>query len=82
MEYADGLDSPTADLRNVGPDGAPDGLVAAVFMRHFVGDVPWAHIDIAGTAWSERDAGWCTRGCTGFGTRTLIETARGFATPV
>ncbi len=53
--------------------GYGDGgaITAALFLAEFVGDVPWAHIDIAGTAQSEGDRGWMTEGCTGFGARLL-----------
>src|SRR5690606_23606451 len=48
-EYRKQLDSETADLQNVG--GRPAGTItAAVFLKEFVGDVPWAHLDVAGTA--------------------------------
>lgn len=75
--YRTQLDSPIADLRNLG--GANAGAItAALFLSEFVGDVPWAHIDIAGTAQSTGDAGWQTAGCTGFGARLLIQLAHDF----
>jgi len=46
-----------------------------------VGDTPWAHLDIAGTMQSDADDSWRSKGATGYGTRILIEVARGF-TPV
>jgi leucyl aminopeptidase len=59
-EYAEGLKSPFADLGNVG--GRPAGSVtAAKFLQAFVGDLPWAHLDIAGTAWK----GGAAKGATG-----------------
>jgi leucyl aminopeptidase len=42
-----------------------------LFLRHFVGDVPWAHLDIAGPARAPSDDGMFTRGATGFGARLL-----------
>jgi leucyl aminopeptidase len=78
--YRKELDSTVADLRNLG--GANAGAItAALFLAEFVGDVPWAHIDIAGTAQSGGDAGWQTAGCTGFGARLLAELAVGFTPP-
>ena len=71
------LDSTVADLKNLG--GANAGAItAALFLAEFVGDVPWAHIDIAGTAQSTGDAGWQTAGCTGFGARLLAQLAIDF----
>jgi leucyl aminopeptidase len=75
--YRGELDSTVADLRNLG--GANAGAItAALFLAEFVGEVPWAHIDIAGTAQSTGDSGWMTAGCTGFGARLLLELALGF----
>ena len=73
--YRDSLDSPVADLRNVGdPDTHYSGgsIVAALFLREFVGDVPWAHLDIAGPARADADEDEITKGPTGFGVRTLL----------
>ena len=72
------LDSNVADMKNVG--GAFGGaILAALFLSEFVGDTPWAHLDIAGTMNSETDEGWLSRGATGFGTRLLIQLAIDFA---
>lgn len=76
--YRKHLDSPSADMRNVAPPGIPDGLIAALFIHSFTEGVPWGHIDIAGTAWSNSEGGWHAEGCTGFGTRLLSEFAGGF----
>jgi leucyl aminopeptidase len=78
--YRKELESPVADLKNLG--GANAGAITAgLFLAEFVGDVPWAHIDIAGTAQSTGDAGWQTAGCTGFGARLLVELAAQFSAP-
>jgi leucyl aminopeptidase len=78
--YRKELDSTVADLRNLG--GANAGAItAALFLAEFVGDTPWAHIDIAGTAQSTGDAGWQTAGCTGFGARLLLQLAVDFERP-
>jgi leucyl aminopeptidase len=64
-------------MKNVGgPYGG--AIVAALFLAEFVGDTPWAHLDIAGPMDSDSDDGWLTKGATGYGTRTLIELALGF----
>lgn len=78
--YRGYLDSPIADLRNIGGEHA-GALTAALFLAEFVGDVPWAHFDIAGPAQCDAGAGWRTAGGTGFGTRLLIELALGFGAP-
>ncbi|MGH9248009.1 MAG: leucyl aminopeptidase, partial [Acidimicrobiales bacterium] len=78
--YRKELDSTVADLKNLG--GANAGAItAALFLAEFVGDVSWAHVDIAGTAQSAGDAGWQTAGCTGFGARLLAQLALDFAAP-
>jgi leucyl aminopeptidase len=76
-EYRKLLDSQVADMKNVGgPYGG--SITAALFLKEFVGDTPWAHLDIAGTMNADSDDGWLSRGATGFGTRLLIELATTF----
>jgi len=71
------LDSQVADMRNIGgPHGG--AITAALFLNEFVGDVPWAHLDIAGPMAADGDDGWLSKGATGFGTRLLIDLALGF----
>jgi len=61
-----------ADLKNSAGRGA-GACTAAAFLKHFVGKAKWAHLDIAGTAWGDRDEGYRRRGATGFGVRLLLE---------
>jgi leucyl aminopeptidase len=71
------LDSDVADVKNVGgPHGG--AITAAVFLSEFVGEAPWAHLDIAGPMKVDADDSWRSRGATGFGTRLLIELATSF----
>jgi leucyl aminopeptidase len=78
--YRHELNSPVADMRNLG--GANGGAItAALFLEHFVGGLPWAHIDIAGTAQSFADTLWHTAGCSGFGARMLVQVACDFTAP-
>jgi leucyl aminopeptidase len=78
--YRRELDSPVADIRNLG--GANAGATtAALFLEEFVGGTPWAHIDIAGTAHADAAGSWRTAGGTGFGARLLAELAVGFRAP-
>ena len=73
-EYDEQLRSETADLANVG--GRPGGAcTAAAFLKAFAGDVPWAHVDIAGTAWTEKASAVQAQGATGVMVRTLAELA-------
>jgi len=70
--YKAGLKSPVADLKNTGP--RPGGsITAALFLQDFVTKgLPWAHLDIAGTVWSDKGRGQDPAGATGFGVRTLV----------
>ena len=71
------LDSNVADMKNVGgPYGG--AITAALFLSEFVGDTPWAHLDIAGPMNADGDDGWMSRGATGFSTRLLIDLAVNF----
>jgi leucyl aminopeptidase len=78
--YRKFLDSNVADMKNVGgPYGG--AITAALFLNEFTGDVPWAHLDIAGPMNVDGDDGWLSRGATGYGTRLLIELAMKFKRP-
>ena len=71
-EYAEQIKSEVADLKNIG--GRPAGTItAAAFLQHFAKDYRWAHIDIAGTAWQEKNSDYRPAGATGFGVRLLVE---------
>ncbi|MBI4526289.1 MAG: leucyl aminopeptidase [Deltaproteobacteria bacterium] len=71
-EYREEIKSSIADIKNIG--GSSGGaIMAALILQEFVGDVPWAHLDIAGPAFSEKDGLMCPRGGTGFGVRTLVQ---------
>ncbi|MBT8395466.1 MAG: leucyl aminopeptidase [Gemmatimonadetes bacterium] len=74
-EYREQLDSTVADMKNVG--GRPAGTItAATFLKEFVGDVPWAHLDIAGTAYGDGKISYLRKGGYGAPTRTLLEWIR------
>ena len=74
------LDSDVADMKNVGgPYGG--AITAAVFLSEFVGETPWAHLDIAGPMKVDSDESWRSKGATGYGTRLLIELATTFTKP-
>ena len=73
-DYADLLKSQTADLVNVNEARKAGSIVAAEFLKRFTGDVPWAHLDIAGTAF-ESGRAYTPKGGSGFGVRLLVELA-------
>ncbi|MBW8733390.1 MAG: leucyl aminopeptidase [Asticcacaulis sp.] len=70
-QYEKQIDSKIADIRNIG--GRPAGsITAALFLQRFVNNLPWAHLDIAPTAWTnEQRIPTVPEGATGFGVRTL-----------
>jgi leucyl aminopeptidase len=71
------LDSVVADMKNVGGPYA-GATTAAIFLSEFVGDVPWVHLDIAGTMSVDSDSGWKSKGSTGYGARLLIDLTTNF----
>ncbi|MEI2776932.1 MAG: M17 family metallopeptidase [Tetrasphaera sp.] len=73
-DYRPALDSPVADIAQMGPLGKPAGgaIMAALFLQEFAGEVPWVHLDIAGPGRSETDTGIVHVGATGYGARGLL----------
>jgi leucyl aminopeptidase len=71
-KYFEGLKSGIADMKNTGP--RPGGsITAALFLKQFVKETPaWAHLDIAGPVWADKENGYNGSGATGFGVRTLV----------
>jgi leucyl aminopeptidase len=73
-EYGEQLRSDIADVMNTG--GRPAGAcTAAMFLKEFAGNVPWAHLDVAGTAWADEARPWMPKGASGVAVRTLTELA-------
>ncbi len=71
-EYRDQIKSDYADIKNSG--GRPAATItAAWFLREFVGDVPWVHLDVAGTAYGDGKLSYLTKGSTGAPTRLFVE---------
>ncbi len=64
------IDSDAADVKNIG-DGGAGSITGAQFIQRFVNKVPWAHLDIAGVAWSKKDTPTVPKGGTSFGVRLL-----------
>ena len=78
--YRKMLNSVVADMRNIGGPYAGT-ITASIFLSEFVGEVPWAHLDIAGPMKVDSDDGIYSKGATGFGTRLLIDVACNFTLP-
>ncbi len=76
-EYKDLVKGSYGDLRNIGSPGAGAGTItAAAFLGRFAGDTPWAHLDIAGTAWGVRKRDYYRGGAFGVGVRLLLRLLR------
>jgi len=73
-DYDNALKSSIADLKNIAAPGVGAGTITgAAFLKAFAGDAPWAHIDIAGTAWLGEDKPYTPKGASGFGVRLLLD---------
>jgi leucyl aminopeptidase len=71
-KYFEGLKSVVADMKNTGPR-AGGSITAALFLKQFVKETPWAHLDIAGPVWTEKENGYNSPGATGYGVRMLVQ---------
>lgn len=71
-EYREHIKSQVADIKNVGQRGEAGATAGAIFLKEFVGDVPWAHLDIAGVAWRTHDTSFAHSGATGFGVLLMM----------
>ncbi|VVM05523.1 leucyl aminopeptidase [Methylacidimicrobium cyclopophantes] len=70
-EFEDAIRSDVALVKNVSGTREGGGSVGAAFIRHWIGDTPWVHLDIAGPAWTNRELPYLEKGVTGFGVRLL-----------
>jgi leucyl aminopeptidase len=76
-EYGDMIRSNIADIMNTG--GRWGGAItAAMFLKEFVEDIPWLHLDIAGTAWMEENKSWIAKGPSGIAVRSLVEWVKSY----
>jgi leucyl aminopeptidase len=71
-EYSKQIKSDIADIKNIGPRGKAGTIMGAVFIQEFVDKAKWAHLDIAGTAWSDENKPHQGKGPTGVAIKTLI----------
>lgn len=81
-DYEGHVKSDVADVKNIGTNFG-GSITAAAFLKRFVGDAKWAHLDVAGTCWTEKGAGdlkqeYHAKGATGVGVRLLTEFLRGY----
>jgi leucyl aminopeptidase len=74
-EYSKQIESDVADIKNIGGKGAGT-ITAAAYLQNFVGDTPWVHLDIAGTAWEYTEKTYIPKGPSGIGVRLLLEIIR------
>jgi leucyl aminopeptidase len=74
-EFTESIKGKYGDISNLGEAGAAGSIAGAEFLKHFVGETPWVHIDIAGTAWGMK-RNYVGNGASGFGVRLLVELAR------
>jgi leucyl aminopeptidase len=77
-DYREMIKSGIADIQNVGTGKGGGATVGAMFIKEFIGDTPWIHLDIAGTAWQDDVKPWNAKGATGVGVRTLVDLAMKF----
>ena len=70
-KYFEGLKSPIADMKNTGPR-AGGSITATLFLKQFIKETPWAHLDVAGPVWADKESGVNNAGATGFPVRTLV----------
>ena len=78
-EYKDQIKSSIADIMNTGATRWGGAINAAMFLKEFVEDTPWIHLDIAGVAWTEEAKPWIAKGPSGIAMRTLAEWVRTYA---
>ena len=69
--YDRAIDSDIADMKNIAGDRYAGSSIGGQFLKRFVKDTPWAHLDIAGMAWTKKDKATCPKGATGYGVRLL-----------
>jgi leucyl aminopeptidase len=79
-EYKEQIKSSIADIMNTGATRWGGAINAAMFLKEFVEDTPWIHLDIAGVAWTEEAKPWIAKGPSGIAVRTLTEWVRTYAT--
>jgi leucyl aminopeptidase len=77
-EYREQIKSQIADIMNTGGSRWGGATTAAMFLKEFVGETPWIHLDIAGVAWLEEQKPWMAKGPTGTPVRSLVEWVKSY----
>jgi len=77
-EYRDLIKSQIADIMNTGGSRWGGAITAAMFLKEFVGDTPWIHLDIAGVAWMEETKPWIAKGPSGIAVRSIVEWVKSY----
>jgi leucyl aminopeptidase len=78
-DYREMIKSSIADIMNTGGSRYGGAITAAMFLKEFVEDTPWIHLDIAGVAWTEEQKPWMAKGPSGIAVRTITEWVRSYA---
>ena len=78
-DYKDQIKSAIADIQNTGITRYGGSITAAMFLKEFVGDTPWIHLDIAACAWVDEAQPWLAKGPSGIGVRSLVEWVKGYS---
>ena len=76
QEFEENLKSDVADIKNISEEGDAGVIMGATFLKNFVKEIPWVHIDIGTTVWSKSDRGILTKGATGATVRLIMEMLR------
>jgi leucyl aminopeptidase len=79
-EYEEAIKGKIADINNTGGRAA-GSIAGGMFLKHFARDVPWAHLDIAGTAWTDKGKPYSPGGATGVGVRLVTRLLREWTKP-
>jgi leucyl aminopeptidase len=78
-DYREPIKSSIADIMNTGNSRHGGAISAAMFLKEFVGDAPWLHLDIASTAWVDEQKAWQSKGPSGIGVRSITEWVRSYS---
>jgi leucyl aminopeptidase len=78
-DYKDQIKSQIADMKNTGNNRWGGAISAAMFLKEYVGETPWVHLDIAGCAWNDENKPWIANGPSGTAVRSILEWVRGYS---
>jgi leucyl aminopeptidase len=78
-DYKEQIKSQIADMMNTGKNRWGGAISAAMFLKEFVGETPWVHLDIAGCAWNDENKPWIANGPSGIAVRSILEWVRSYS---